>query len=84
MATHIIGLRDLRENTDKYIKAVDRGQSFTIVRRSRPVFKMVPVDQYGDEGVWKSLVNFRDKKGRGFPAEKLLALLEKKSHEKGR
>jgi len=38
----IIGFKDLRENADKYIDAVARGRSFTVVRRSRPIFKMTP------------------------------------------
>ena len=36
----IIGLKELRQNTEKYIGAVKRGRSFTVVRRSKPIFKV--------------------------------------------
>ena len=32
--TNIIGFKDLRLNADKYISAIARGKSFTVVRRS--------------------------------------------------
>ena len=75
--TKIIGLKDLRLNTGKYVSAVEKGRTFTVVRRSRPIFKMMPVDEWGDEGVWKTLVDFRDKKGNGIKAEDLLKMLKK-------
>ncbi|MFA5750947.1 MAG: type II toxin-antitoxin system prevent-host-death family antitoxin [Candidatus Paceibacterota bacterium] len=73
----IIGLKDLRENADKYINAVAKGRSFTVVRRSKPIFKMMPVDEWGDEGLWETLIDFRDKNGRGIEAGKLLKLIQK-------
>ncbi len=73
----IIGLKDLRLNTGKYVSAIEKGRSFTVVRRSRPIFKMMPVDEWGDEGVWKTLVDFRDKNGNGINARDLLKMLNK-------
>ena len=73
----IVGFKEFRENADKYISAIDGGQSFTIVRRSKPIFKIVPVDEWGDEGVWETVVDFRDKKGKGIPAGDLLKMLKK-------
>lgn len=75
--TNIIGFKEFRLNADKYIDAVRRGKFFTVVRRSTPVFNITPVDEWGDEGVWESVVDFRNKKGKGIRAEKLLALLKK-------
>ncbi|MBI3459297.1 type II toxin-antitoxin system Phd/YefM family antitoxin [Candidatus Azambacteria bacterium] len=43
--SNILGFKELRENADKYIKAVLNGRTFTVVRRSKPIFKMVPVDE---------------------------------------
>ena len=77
----IIGFKDLRENADKYINAVGRGVEFTVVRRSKPIFKMVPVDEWGDEGNWETIADFRDKNGKGIEAGKLLKLLEKINNE---
>ena len=77
----IIGFKDLRENADRYINAVGRGREFTVVRRSKPIFKMVPVDEWGDEGNWETIADFRDKSGKGIEAGKLLKILEKINNE---
>lgn len=79
----IIGFKELRENAGKYISAVEKGRSFTVVRRSKPIFNITPVDEWGDEGVWETVVDFRDKKGRGIRAKDLLKMLKKlNAHEK--
>jgi len=75
--TNIIGFKEFRLNADKYINAVRRGKFFTIVRRSKPVFNITPVDEWGDEGVWESVVDFRNKKGKGIKTGNLLKLLKK-------
>ena len=60
----IIGLKELRENTENYISAVGKGKSFIVVRRSKPIFKVVPVDEWGDEGTWETIIDFtRIRKG---------------------
>jgi len=56
----IIGLRELREDTETYINAVAKGKYFTVMRKSIPIFKIVPVDKWGDEGEWVSLLDLRD------------------------
>lgn len=63
--TNIIGFKDLRLNADKYISAIARGKSFTVVRRSKPIFNITPVDEWGDEGKWETLVDFKSKDGKG-------------------
>jgi len=75
--TSIIGFKDLRLNANKYINAVARGKSFTVVRRSKPVFNIIPVDEWGDEGKWETVVDFRDKNGKGIKAGDLLKMLQK-------
>lgn len=76
--TQIIGLKDLRVNMDKYIKAVDAGQSFTVVRRSKPIFAVTPLDEWGDPvGEWKPLLDFRELDSKGVQVEKIIAALKK-------
>jgi prevent-host-death family protein len=75
--TNIIGLKELRQNADKYIEAIARGQSFTVVRRSKPIFNINPVDEWGDEGEWKDLIDFSDIKKGGIKAEEVLASLRR-------
>jgi len=76
MKTNIIGLKELRENMETYISQVKKGKSFTVVRRSSPVFRVTPVDELGDEGVWETVVDFSSLKGGGMPAKQFLKLLK--------
>jgi prevent-host-death family protein len=73
----IIGLKDLREHTQKYMTQVAKGKSFVVVRRSKPVFKVVPVDEWGDEGTWKTVVDFRKIDPKGVPIEDVIASLRR-------
>lgn len=75
--TNIIGLKELRENTEDYIDKVEKGRSFVVVKRSHPVFKIVPVDMWGDEGLWESVVDFREISSKGVSAGDVLKSLRK-------
>jgi prevent-host-death family protein len=79
MKTNIVGLKELREDTEKYISQVKKGKSFTVVRRSKPIFKMTPVDEWGDEGTWETVADFRSLFPRGVSAERLLKALKAKN-----
>ncbi|MEK7145274.1 MAG: type II toxin-antitoxin system prevent-host-death family antitoxin [Patescibacteria group bacterium] len=72
----IIGLKDLRLNTNSYINAINKGHSFIVVRRSRPIFKVVPVDEWGDEGIWETVADFTNDKRGGIPAKEFLEALQ--------
>lgn len=71
---NIVGLKELREDMDKYIALVDKGESFTVVRRSRPVFKIAPVDE---ESGWETIVDFTQIDKKGVPADEVLAALRR-------
>ena len=70
----IVGVKELRHNLDEYIAEIRKGRSFTVVRRSKPVFKISPIDTWGDEGEWETVIGFGPK---GMPAEKILRILKK-------
>jgi prevent-host-death family protein len=72
----IIGLKELRENTEHYIRAVGRGKSFSVVRRSKPVFKLVPLDE-DDESLWTDVIDFEKIRPGGVPAGEIVKILEK-------
>ena len=44
MAT-IIGLKELRENTEAVAERANRGETFVVVKRSKPIFRLVPVSE---------------------------------------
>jgi pyruvate/2-oxoglutarate/acetoin dehydrogenase E1 component len=77
-APKIIGFKDFRENSEKYIKLIKKGQTFTVVRKSEPVFKMISaVDEWGDEGVWETIIDFREIDPKGVPAEDVIKAIDK-------
>lgn len=72
-----VGLKELRENTEEYISRVEKGESFTVLRRSKPVFNITPFDEWGDEGVWETAADFTKVDKDGVPAEDVLKALKK-------
>lgn len=70
----IVGLKDLRQNVEKYASEVKKGKSFIVMRRSKPLFKISPPE---DDGVWETVVDFTKIKKGGVPAEDVLKALKK-------
>jgi len=73
----IIGLKELRENTDNYISEVEKGKSFIVMRKSRPVFTISPVDTWGDEGIWETVIDFNEIKKGGVPISDVIDSLRR-------
>lgn len=74
MKTHILGLKELRENMQKYASLVEKGQSFIIVRKSKPVFKIVPPES---EEEWETIADFTKINKNGVDAKEILKILRK-------
>lgn len=70
--SNIVGLKELRLKAGEYISRVNKGESFTVVRRSRPVFKIVPVD---GEDTWEPVADFTAINNKGVSASELLKKL---------
>lgn len=70
---NIIGLRELRENTDAYIDRVNRGESITVVRRSVPIFRLTPID--AEELGWETVADFTTIDERGVSGRDILKAL---------
>ena len=69
MKNSIIGLRELRENADAYIAAVEKGQSFIVMKRSRPVLKITSPDE---EDMWERVADFTTLHRDGISAREVL------------
>lgn len=78
----IVGLKELRENMETYIKRVSKGESITVFRRSTPLFRLSPVDS--EEIGWETIVDFTKETGRGVPVEELLASMKKMHGQKSK
>ena len=70
-AYNIVGLKELRENTEHYISQVGKGASFIVVRRSTPIFTMTP-PRIVDEGAWEEAVDLTKIKKGGIELSELL------------
>lgn len=70
----IIALKDLRLHAQSYINAVTKGESFVVVKRSRPAFRMEPI-----EDRWETIADFTGINPAGVPAEDVARVLAKLS-----
>lgn len=68
-----VSLKELREQFPKYIDAIAKGRSFTVVKRSKPIFQIGPVS---DEGDWQTIADFTSIKAQGVAADDILKALE--------
>lgn len=69
---NIIGLKELRENLGVYEKLIKAGRSFVVMKRSKPIFSIGPVEQGG----WETVVDFTRFRKDGISAKELLARLK--------
>lgn len=65
----IVSLKELRENFPEFIEKVANGQSFTVVKRSKPIFQINPVQ---DEGEWETVIDFTEISKNGLPVDEVL------------
>lgn len=70
----VIGLKELRQDTENYISQVENGKSFIVMRRSRPVFKIVPPEDT-NETEWETVVDFTKLRKGGIVLAELLKRL---------
>ena len=68
---NIINLKDLRENVTKYASRIDKGDSFIVMRRSKPLFKICPVDEDG----WETVIDFTQFRKGGMPVNEVIRAL---------
>lgn len=70
-----VGLKELRENMETYIKRVHKGESITVFRRSTPLFTLTPVEN--NETQWETVIDFTKETGGGVPLSELLSVMKK-------
>ncbi len=69
---HLINLKEFRENISTYEKRVNKGDSFIVTRRSKPLFRISPVEEAG----WETIIDFTKFRKGGIPATELLKRLQ--------
>lgn len=73
MKQHILGLKELRENMQKYASRVEKGESFIVVKKSKPLFKISSIDE--DNELWETVVDFTKINKNGVSAKEVLKAL---------
>lgn len=68
-----VGLKELRENMEVFIRRVNKGESITVYRRSTPLFKLSPIGE--DEGEWETVIDFTEINPNGVSAKDVLKSL---------
>ncbi len=74
MSTHtkkIINLKAFREDTEKYIRAIEDGASFVVFKRSKPVFELSPIEDRG----WETVIDFTKLNRGGVSIQDLISRL---------
>lgn len=57
---NILAFKDFRLNAPKYLKQVAEGKSFLVIKRSRPAFRIEPVNE-----IWETIGDFSKMPGGG-------------------
>lgn len=71
----VISLKEFRLDLPRIVEQVSGGQSFMVVKRSRPVFQINPV---ADEGKWETVIDFTEISPEGVDIDLVLEALAKK------
>ena len=71
---NLIPLKEFRMDVAKFAGRVQKGETFVITKRSRPLFRLSPVDESG----WETIIDFTKFRKNGISAVELLQML--KSH----
>lgn len=67
-----VGLKELRQNVAKYVKRIQSGHSFVVMKHSKPLFQISPVDE---EKRWEEVVDFTKIKKGGVDIDDVLSRL---------
>ncbi len=73
-----IGFRELRLKADDVIAGVKDGNSYIVKRNSRPLFRIVPLE----EEVWDTVIDFTEIDANGVDVDTVLTAMDELRHEK--
>jgi len=70
---NLVGIKELKQNTAHYAELVRKGQSFIVVKKTKPLFKLAPLDSTEDG--WEEVVDFTKLHRGGIKIKELIARL---------
>ena len=63
-------LKELEDNVSLYAARVERGESFVVMKRSKPIFRISPIDSSDEE--WEEVIDFTTIKKDGVKISEVL------------
>jgi antitoxin (DNA-binding transcriptional repressor) of toxin-antitoxin stability system len=75
-----IGFRELRLDADSVILGVKNGESYIVKRNSRPLFRIVPLE----EEVWETVIDFTEVAPEGVEIDTVLSAMDELKQENPR
>jgi len=66
-----VGLKELRQNMEKHIGRIKKGESLIVMRRSTPLFKISPIKDEVEE--WEEVIDFTKIKKGGVDIKDILS-----------
>lgn len=80
-----LSIKELREQLSSIADRAERGESFRIIRRSKPSFVIMKVDVDLEEEGWETVVDFTDGgRTKGMPAEDVMKIIQKIQRSNGK
>ena len=71
-----ISIKELRQNLSTVADRVEQGESFRVIRRSKPSFFIMKIDAEVPEEGWETVVDFTDGgTSDGMPAEEVMKII---------
>jgi len=68
---NIVTLKNLRENMQEYAQKVEKGNSFVVFKKSKPLFKISPIEIE----LWEEVIDFTKIRKGGIDIKELLQRL---------
>lgn len=65
-----MGLKELRQNFDKYATLVKKGKTLIVIKRSKPVFRLTPLEEE-----WEEIIDFTKIRKGGVLIKEILSRL---------
>jgi len=69
----VIGLKEFRGSVRIVERNVNRGRSYIVLRKSKPLFRVAPLNE--DGGAWETIADFTRIRRGGIPIRELLSRL---------
>jgi len=66
-----VGLKELRQNMEKHVRRIKKGESLIVMRRSTPLFKISPIENDSED--WEEVVDFTKIKKGGVDIKDILS-----------